>query len=459
MPVQPRDHNASPESVSKPAHAPSLMRYATGFLLALTVGLITWHHYGMERVVELSAANNADVQVLGDQIRGGASVGRLERAGGVLRMRCDLSHRIDWPSCGYLFPTTRGASGLDLSEFDAVSVNVGYQGPKPHVLRLLLANFEPGVSTLGDWMSQKINEVEFKVPESGVIHIPLNVFHTANWWIDFKQVPLEASGVRFDNVTRVELLTGAVNAAGEHVVDLRSIRFHGKWISQGHLYMWLMGAWILCAVSWPLMASLQLRRQLRQSSKRLNLLSEVNRALQLEARELVEQANTDPLTGALNRQGLRAALMGTPAILAAPMSVVFADIDHFKRINDEHGHEVADLVLREFAAVITAGIRSNDRLVRWGGEEFLIICSGTSAEQARVLAEKLRTGLGAAAWTGGLRITASFGIAELTPHDDIGDTIKRADAALYAAKDAGRDRVVVDLISDDKLLEEKPAAR
>jgi diguanylate cyclase (GGDEF)-like protein len=431
------------------------MRYFTGVLLALTVVLIVWHHYGMERVVELSAASKVGVEALGDQTNGGTSVATLERKDGALRMRCRLTHQIDWPACRYLFLTTHDTRGIDLSEFESVSIDVGYEGPGPHELRLMLTNFEPGISTLGDWMSQKINEVDFKVMQRATIRVPLNVFHVASWWIDFKQIPLEKSGVRLDNVTRVELMTGAANAVGEHVIELHAIRFHGKWISQGRLYMMLMGAWLLCAVGWPLMASLQLRRQLRQSSKRLTLLSELNRALQLEARELVEQANTDPLTGALNRQGLRAALMSTPAILAVPMSVVFTDIDHFKHINDEHGHDVGDLVLRQFAEVITAGIRSSDRLVRWGGEEFLIICSGTSAEQARVLAEKLRAGLKTACWARGIDITASFGVAELTPHDDIGDAIKRADAALYAAKDGGRDQVVVDTTFTDPAPEEQ----
>ena len=432
------------------------MRYVTGVLLALTFVLIAWHHYGMERVIELSAASKIDLEILGDQVTGGTSVATLERKDGALRMRCQLTRRIDWPACRYLFLTTRDTRGLDLSEFDAVSIDVDYEGPGPHELRLMLTNFEPGISTAGDWMSQKINEIDFKVAQRSV-RVPLNVFHVAGWWIDFRQVPLEKSGVRFDNVTRVELMTGANNTVGQHVIDLHAIRFHGKWISQGRLYMMLMGAWLLCAVGWPLMAWLQLRRQLRHSSKRLTLLSEVNRALQLEARELVEQANTDPLTGALNRQGLRAALMTTPAILAAPMSVVFADIDHFKHINDAHGHDAGDLVLRQFADAITAGIRSSDRLVRWGGEEFLIICSGTGAEQARVLAEKLRAGLKTASWERGIDITASFGVAELTPNDDIGDAIKRADAALYAAKDSGRDRVVVDTAVTDPPREERDA--
>ncbi|WP_177196863.1 diguanylate cyclase [Duganella sp. CF517] len=434
------------------------MRHVTGMLMAVTIGLLIWHHYGMERVIDLSHRNNVMLEVQGDVSSGGSSVATLERGDGVLRLRCRLMRTIDWPSCKYLFVISQTGKGMDLSEFDSVSVDVHYRGPGRHALRLMLMNFEPEVSTVSDWMSQKINELEFEVPDRGVAGIPLNVFHTATWWIDYKRVPLAASGVRMDNVTRVELMTGAANQAGEHIIDLRSLRFHGKWISQGRLYMLLMGAWILCAVSWPLVASLQLRRQLRHSSKRLNLLSEVNRALQLEARELVEQVNTDPLTGALNRQGLRAALMSTPAILAAPMSVVFTDIDHFKHINDQHGHDAGDAVLRQFAAEITAGIRSSDKLVRWGGEEFLIICSGTSAEQARVLAEKLRAGLNNARWPIQPGITASFGIAELTPNDDIGDAIKRADEALYAAKDAGRDRVVVDLGWDDMAPADKPRA-
>jgi diguanylate cyclase (GGDEF)-like protein len=104
---------------------------------------------------------------------------------------------------------------------------------------------------------------------------------------------------------------------------------------------------------------------------------------------------------------------------------------------------VGDAVLRDFAASIQAEIRSNDRLVRWGGEEFLIVCPATGAEQARQVAEKLRAVLHAGAWPAGLRVTASFGIAARAPDEDIGTVIKRADGALYAAKAAGRDCVVV----------------
>jgi diguanylate cyclase (GGDEF)-like protein len=419
------------------------MHRAIALLMAATIGLLAWHHYGMKRVVDLTRRPGVGREVMDDRWMGGTSRVSLERTGGALTMRCQLARTIDWPACKYIFVISETARGIDLSEFDAVTFEVAYRGPGRHALRVMLLNFEPAISTLADPMSQKINEVEFPVPAGGTIRVPLNVFHTATWWIDAMKVPLDDTDMRIDNVTRVEVLTGATSAAGEHVIELRSLRLHGKWITSRELYMGLMAAWILCAVSWPLVAALQLRRELGRSSHRLALLGEINAALQLEARELVEQANTDPLTGALNRQGLRAALMSTSSMLAPPMAVLFADIDHFKRINDQHGHDVGDAVLRDFAASIQAEIRSNDRLVRWGGEEFLIVCPATGAEQARQVAEKLRAVLHAGAWPAGLRVTASFGIAARADEEDIGAVIKRADGALYAAKAGGRDCVVV----------------
>ncbi|WBS01014.1 GGDEF domain-containing protein [Pseudoduganella sp. SL102] len=420
-----------------------LMHRVIAALAMITAGLLVWHHFGMERVIDLTTRPGVRRDVMDDRWMGGTSRVALERHGNALTMRCQLARTIDWPACKYQFAMSDTETGIDLSEFDSVSFDVTYRGPGRRSLRLMVLNFEAGISKLDNPMSQKVNEVEFEVGAPGVIRVPLNVLHTATWWIDYMKVPLDDTDMRIDNVTRIELLTGATSTAGEHVIELRSLRLHGKWLTADELYMGLMAAWILCAVSWPALAALQLRRELGDSGRRLALLGEINAALQLEARELVEQANTDPLTGALNRQGLRAALMSTSSLLAPPMAVVFADIDHFKRVNDRHGHDTGDAVLRDFAATIHSEIRANDKLVRWGGEEFLIVCPATGAEQARQLAEKLRAALHAAAWPAGLRVTASFGIASRGQDEDIGAVIKRADAALYAAKAGGRDCVVL----------------
>ncbi len=227
------------------------------------------------------------------------------------------------------------------------------------------------------------------------------------------------------------------------MIDFTSIIFHGKWISQRLLLMLIVGTWFAFALVWSIFSASQYRLELRKSKARNDLLSDINRALELETKELAGQAHTDPLTGVLNRQGLRSALMNTSALLADPMSVVFADLDHFKRVNDQHGHEEGDNVLRMFVTSVSSVIRASDKLVRWGGEEFLIVCPNTTADQAHIMAEKIRAALKEQQWPCNERLTASFGIAARLPAEDIGNTIKRADGALYQAKDSGRDRVEV----------------
>ena len=175
-------------------------------------------------------------------------------------------------------------------------------------------------------------------------------------------------------------------------------------------------------------------------------LTQINSALELETRELAGQVYHDSLTGALNREGLRDALINKWQYRGPhndQMAVVFIDLDHFKRVNDTHGHATGDEVLRAFAMSVQRGIRSSDKLVRWGGEEFLIVCLGTGRAEAQGLADKLRVAMQFQIWPCGLQMTASFGVTALQLGEDIGEAIKRADGALYEAKASGRNCVHV----------------
>jgi len=421
----------------------SFMHYTVGALMLLTVVLLVWHHFGMTRTYVFSADSTQVAQTRDDRGDGGASVAVLQRINGKLSLTCTLANKFAWPYCGIHFNLSHGAKGVDLSGFDTMTVEVRYVGPGPHLLRAYIRNFEPEISTVGDWQSQKVNEIEFIVPAGGHVTIPMKLFRTAAWWNSAQKTPLSHTGVRVNNVTAVELYTGSLNEIGAHQLELTAIRFHGKWISQNHLLMFLVGAWFCCGVMWPVMGLMHYRAQLRFSKARLTSLTGINRALELEAKELAGQAYIDPLTGALNRQGLREMLMKqwkTPGLLPAPSSVMFIDLDHFKTINDCHGHSTGDDVLRSFAAMIQREIRLSDKLVRWGGEEFLIVCPTTDAAQALTLAEKLRARMALQAWPCALCLTASFGVSALSDGEDIGDAIKRADEALYRAKANGRDR-------------------
>jgi diguanylate cyclase (GGDEF)-like protein len=416
-------------------------RYVFGALIVLTAVLLTWHQYGMERTFELTG-EHIPITVEDDRGTGGHSEGYLERRGDAYVMHCKLARGYAFPYCKMLFAMQSTRSGLDMSEFTHFTVDITYQGTGPAKFNMLVANAEEGMTRLDKWDTYKLNQIDFiDVPPKGPATIPLKWFAVAQWWKDMARPTMEHSFVRMDNVARIELMNVGGAPDGEHTFIVRSMKLHGKLISQSHLLMILVALWIVCGVSYPIATTLALRSQLKESDTALALLSQVNKALELEARELAGQAHIDPLTGVLNRQGLRAALMSTSSLLAAPMSVIFLDIDHFKRINDTHGHDVGDEVLRKFAQVLGAGLRSSDRLVRWGGEEFLIICPVTDVEQATMVAEALRVSLHRQLWPAGLAVTASFGVAQHADNEDIGVVIKRADSELYGAKAAGRDRV------------------
>ncbi|SFU61994.1 GGDEF domain-containing protein [Pseudoduganella namucuonensis] len=429
-----------------PSRAMKMAQYLVGLLLLLTPTLLIWQHFGMTRVLELSPRQPHGARVTDDRYEKGNTVASLVQTRDALVMRCELGMAYQWPFCKLQFLLGEGGKGVDFSQFDTITFDMNYEGPSPRKIRLYLINFEPELSTVDDWNSQRFNQIEFELPAQPTFTIPVNLLRTADWWKDMRKVPLAQTYTRLDNVTAVELSTGGIGRAQVVTMELRSIQFRGKWISKTRLLMYLVYAWIACGIFGLSLSLLHFRSGLLASQSRLELLATINKALELEARELADQAHTDPLTGALNRQGLREALMRrlqTPEHYGEGMAVVFMDLDHFKQINDRHGHNTGDEVLRHFAAIIRREVRASDKLVRWGGEEFLLVCPETHIEHAAMLAEKLRVAMTTQEWPHGLRVTSSFGVTELKPEEDIGAAITRADSALYAAKSNGRNRVEV----------------
>jgi two-component system, cell cycle response regulator len=175
------------------------------------------------------------------------------------------------------------------------------------------------------------------------------------------------------------------------------------------------------------------------------------------AREaLREQATTDSLTGIANRRTILETLgreLERSRRAGTSCAVVFVDLDHFKRVNDTHGHAAGDAVLRQAASTMRSTLRPYDLLGRYGGEEFVVVLPGCDAAGARAVAERLRGTVSAAPTVVGelsLSVTCSVGVAVGggASGADRERLLAAADAALYRAKEAGRDRVVVD--GDDR---------
>jgi diguanylate cyclase (GGDEF)-like protein len=182
-------------------------------------------------------------------------------------------------------------------------------------------------------------------------------------------------------------------------------------------------------------------------------------AIVMDLLDLRMLASTDSLTGALSRRAFKQE--GARALALAlrhkhPLSCILFDLDHFKAVNDEHGHAVGDLVLSQSVAACRAGLRKSDLIGRIGGEEFAVLLPHTTRADAIEVAQKMRAaiaGLRILASGGPIAVTASFGVASLDRSTtDLDALLARADGALYSAKEQGRNRCV-----DCRPVDEEPA--
>ncbi|SLN77420.1 GGDEF domain-containing protein [Oceanibacterium hippocampi] len=187
----------------------------------------------------------------------------------------------------------------------------------------------------------------------------------------------------------------------------------------------------------------RLRKRLKNAKSEISELKET-------LHNVRKESLTDPLTGVANRKSFDvrlAELIGSSAAKGEPLALVMCDIDHFKKFNDRFGHQMGDQVLRLVGATLMGGIKGEDLVARYGGEEFAVLLPRTRLADACTVAEQLRQRLSEKRLvqksTGQSvgRITMSLGVALLRPGEQACDFIQRADTALYAAKDGGRDRV------------------
>jgi diguanylate cyclase (GGDEF)-like protein len=202
--------------------------------------------------------------------------------------------------------------------------------------------------------------------------------------------------------------------------------------------VWLFFAAILARFVMLSVYAGALRARLRDSRRRLAAtLDQVQRLISHD--ELTRTLNRRSLVERLGEEKSRCERSG------ASFSVALMDLDHFKNVNDTHGHAAGDEVLRGFADAVHEAMRQTDVFGRYGGEEFLLILTGSSTEAARDAAERIRAAVDSRDWSSaapGLSVTVSVGITSFRKGDTIEQLLKRADNALYQAKRSGRNRIV-----------------
>ena len=188
------------------------------------------------------------------------------------------------------------------------------------------------------------------------------------------------------------------------------------------------------------------KKQLRQLEK-IARISDRYQSMMRELNEgLKEASSTDALTGIGNRRSLMERLKiesGRAERLSRPLTVTLADVDRFKSVNDAFGHDMGDKVLVEIAQAIRSCVREYDLCGRWGGEEFMVIMPDIGSVEGVRVVERMRDAIAGLTVRSGdsvLHLSASFGVAERQRGEDIFETVKRADVALFEAKRSGRNR-------------------
>lgn len=248
------------------------------------------------------------------------------------------------------------------------------------------------------------------------------------------------------------LLFAVIDKAVRAITPEERQHIYSKWVSVEYVSSvdYLLIAQILTGVLLVLAFFIYQNRRLARYNRQIRLAHqqmELKNELLLEkSRELERLSITDRLTRIYNRikldevfnQEIRRALR-----YHHPFAVIMLDVDDFKQVNDNFGHPVGDQVLVDIAGLLLSGIRTTDTVGRWGGEEFFIICPQTSSEGAIKLAEALRERVAWHSFADIGHLTASFGIAVYREGEREHDMVKRADAALYRAKAAGKNRVEI----------------
>lgn len=413
-------------------------------LLALTAITLFAYENGLDNIEFLKLSDFPYVIAQSDSVDGGGSAVKLTRTDSSVIMDYELREGYAYPYAGVkIFLGDGKVRGKDLSHYDSIFVWVKPRGEGS--VRLYMRGYDSAIYRDGDETSLKFNEIEFfPLNETyPAVFVPQE-FRVAGWWVAQNEVDVHKARVDLSNIPLIEIQTGTNAPLGYGTLEIRGLCFKGKKIAKEDLTTGIVGVWFVTFFMILVIRFFDYSRERAAAKKKREELEKNLKALEIEKTEYEKSSKEDPLTGCLNRAGFSSILMREQENLVkndSPVSFVILDIDHFKHINDQYGHSVGDEVLVNLCKLIQSKIRNTDALVRWGGEEFVILCSDTPIQNAQFLAEKLRMAIENTQLIKQQQVTCSFGIAEMVAGEDPKRLFERADKALYASKENGRNRV------------------
>lgn len=344
--------------------------------------------------------------------------------------------------CGLNIQLDKGnQTGADLSAYSQIRLAMEYRGTADK----FRISFRNGFRNATAATEAKFHQ--FVVPlHNGVYsyNVPFDKLGVAEWWLERMRLNSEEyTSHERNNVLHLGFDIETPMPVGQHYFRIIGFKLVAPWLNMATAGRWAIGSLMYFGVVGLLYNFFRLRVQLKvRSEEMFGLLNKLEK-VDTETAHFKRLSMYDPLTGLLNRRAAEdlvnefashRSLVGT--------ALIVMDIDHFKRVNDNFGHDVGDEVLKATSAAVRQVLREGDAAIRWGGEEIMVICPKTSSEGAMRVAEKLRMEIKQLRFAeASLNITASFGVAAIESNEGFDQTMRRADEALYQSKHGGRDRV------------------
>ena len=414
-------------------------------LMVTVIAMFAYQHF-LDDILDINLGQYPQVVASADSVDGGTSAISMTRNDSAVVIEYELREGYAYPYVGIKIYLGDGKSrGLDLSNYD--SLFVWLKPRNEGSVRLYMRGYDSLLYRKNDETSLKFNEIEFtptKEPYPAVF-VPQE-FRVAGWWVSQNEINVHKARVDLSNIPLIEIQTGTNAPLGYGGMEISKLRFKGKKISKVDLVTTLVALWFVTFLIILIIRFFDYSRERAANKKKQEELKKNLRALEIEKSEYERSSKEDPLTGCLNRAGFSSVLLREQEKLnrtGCPVSFMIFDIDHFKNINDTYGHLVGDEVLVNLAKLVQSMIRNTDSLVRWGGEEFVVLSDDTSIQNGAFLAEKLRKAVETATLITQQQVTCSFGVTEMVPGEDPKSLIARADKALYSSKENGRNRVTV----------------
>jgi diguanylate cyclase (GGDEF)-like protein len=412
--------------------------------IVLTFAAVAAHRFLPERRLTLDSARKGGTYFLMPSEKEAATQAQWSDQS-KFHFTCRFAKDVPGQTCSftYLLYSKNADRGIDLSRYQTLNLALRYAGDARYV-RISIRSFDPRFSRLEDSNSSKFNSLNLQPKDlERPIAIGLNEFTVPEWWLGQYDLPRNQGHPDVSNANAISIDLLGDLAGTEHDIRIDKLEFTGAWISAEYWYLGILCTWMMLATTYGVSQWLSLRRAHREQRRKIHDLVDHNSRLRNEKEKYQKLSTLDGLTKVLNRHGIDR-FVESLRTTKPPTSVIIIDLDHFKRVNDQRGHYVGDRVLQTVGEILRTQTRSTDCLGRWGGEEFVLVCPGTSLAKAAELAEKLRRRIAETTFIPEepLSMTASFGVAAAQADQNFEDAFRQADQALYLAKSRGRNSVV-----------------